>query len=163
MDAFSALMLAGFAGACFVVATTAAVFRPGAWYEALRKPWWRPPNWLFPPAWSLLYVMIATAGWLVWRERGFAGAALPLGVYGLQLLLNGLWSPIFFGLRRLDLAFYELLLLWASILACILLFAPISSLAAWLLVPYLAWVSFAGLLNFTVWQMNRETAQAASS
>ncbi|WP_291294996.1 TspO/MBR family protein [Elioraea sp.] len=162
MDSFSILMLAGFALACFIVATTAAVFRPGAWYESLRKPWWRPPNWLFPPAWSALYVMIAVSGWMVWRERGFAGAALPLGVYGLQLFLNGLWSPIFFGMKRLDLAFYELIGLWLSILACILLFMPISSTAGWLLVPYLGWVSFAGYLNYTVWQMNRDALTASA-
>lgn len=161
MDALSLAVLALFLLACFGVATTAAVYRPGPWYEALRKPWWRPPNWLFPPAWTVLYVMIATAGWLVWRERGFAGAALPLAVYAGQLLLNGLWSPIFFGLKRLDLAFYELLLLWLSIAACILLFAPISAAAAWLMMPYLAWVSFAGALNWTVWRMNRGVVEAA--
>lgn len=162
MDTVSIIMLAGFALACFAVATTAAMFRPGAWYESLRKPWWRPPNWLFPPAWSLLYVMIAVSGWMIWRERGFMDAALPLGVYALQLLLNGLWSPIFFGMKRLDLAFYELIGLWLSIVACILLFAPISATAAWLLVPYLGWVTFAGYLNYTVWQMNRDALAASA-
>ncbi|QXM25432.1 tryptophan-rich sensory protein [Elioraea tepida] len=155
MDALAIAMLAGFLLACFLAASTAAVYRPGPWYESLRKPWWRPPNWLFPPAWAVLYVMIATSGWLVWRERGFVGAALPLAVWGLQLVLNALWSPIFFGLRRLDLAFCELVLLWLSIAACILLFAPISAASAWLMAPYLAWVSFAGMLNYAVWQMNR--------
>jgi tryptophan-rich sensory protein len=159
MDAYTIAMLAGFAAACFAVATTAAVYKPGPWYEGLRKPWWRPPNWLFPPAWTLLYIMIATAGWMIWRERGFAGAALPLGLYGVQLLLNALWSPIFFGMKRLDLAFYELILLWLSIAGCIVLFAPISTTAAWLMVPYLAWVSFAGFLNYTVWQMNRDVLE----
>ena len=91
--------------------------------------------------------MIAVSGWLVWRERGFGGAPLPLGLYAAQLLLNGLWSPIFFGLRRLDLAFYELILLWLSIAACIALSAPISATAAWLLAPYLVWVTIAGCLN----------------
>jgi tryptophan-rich sensory protein len=93
---------------------------------------------------------------MIWRERGFAGAALPLGLYAVQLFLNALWSPIFFGWKRLDLAFYELILLWLSIAGCIALFAPISATAAWLMVPYLAWVSFAGFLNYTVWQMNRD-------
>ncbi len=162
MDLTSILVLAGFLLACFVVATTAAVFRPDAWYEALRKPSWNPPNWLFPPAWTVLYIMIAVSGWLVWRELGCAGAALPLAVFVVQLVLNGLWSPIFFGMKRLDLAFYELTILWVSIVACILLFAPISATAAWLLVPYLAWVSFAGLLNYTVWKLNAEEVPASS-
>jgi tryptophan-rich sensory protein len=162
MDTLSILMLAGFAMACFAVATTAAVFKPGPWYEQLRKPWWNPPNWLFPVAWSILYVMIAVSGWLIWRERGFAGAALPLGLYAAQLLLNGLWSPIFFGMKRLDLAFYELILLWLSILGCIVLFAPISTTAAWLMVPYLAWVTIAGCLNWTVWRLNAGDMRIAS-
>lgn len=160
MDVTSILVLAGFLAACFVVATTAAVFRPDAWYRALRKPSWNPPDWLFPPAWTVLYIMIAVAGWLVWRERGFSGAVLPFAAYVAQLLLNGLWSPIFFGVKRLDLAFYELTLLWASIVVCIILFAPISSTAALLLLPYLAWVSFAGLLNYTIWKLNPEAAPA---
>lgn len=110
---------------------------------------------LLPPARVVLYAMIALAGWLVWREREVTRAAPPLGVCAVRLLLNGLWSPIFFGLRRLDLAFRELVLPWLSILACIILLPPIGAAAAWLLVPYLAWVSFAGVLNWTVWRMNR--------
>jgi tryptophan-rich sensory protein len=80
-------------------------------------------------------------------------------IYGVRLLLNALWSPIFFGMKRLDLAFYELILLCLSIARCIVLFAPISTTAAWLMVPYLAWVSFAGFLNYTVWQMNRDVLE----
>ena len=162
MDPLSLAMLAGFALACFAVATTATVYRPGPWYQRLRKPWWTPPDWMFPVVWSVLYVMIAVSGWLVWRERGFGGAPLPLGLFAVQLLLNGLWSPIFFGLRRLDLAFYELILLWLSIALCIALFAPISATAALLLAPYLVWVTVAGCLNWTVWQMNKGEAGATS-
>ena len=146
--------LLGFVVACVLVASSGAVFRPGAWYESLRKPWWRPPNWLFAPAWTALYIMIAISGWLVWRKAGFAGAAAPLAVYGVQLLLNAAWSGFFFGLRRMDLALVDVSLLWLSILALILLFAPIDATAAWLLVPYLAWVSFAAFLNLTMLRLN---------
>ncbi|MBL6078524.1 tryptophan-rich sensory protein [Belnapia sp. T18] len=145
----------GFFAACFLVACSGAVFRPGDWYENLAKPSWNPPNWLFAPAWTLLYILIAIAGWLVWREAGFVPA---LALYGVQLLLNAGWSAVFFGLKRPDLAFGELVLLWLSILGCILLFAPISTTAAWLMVPYLAWVTFAGALNFAIWQRNPRPA-----
>jgi tryptophan-rich sensory protein len=158
MDLNDILGLIGFFGACFLVATSGAIFRPGDWYENLAKPPWNPPNWLFPPAWTLLYIMIAVAGWLVWRRAGFAGAGLALAVYGVQLLLNAGWSALFFGLRRPDLAMAEVVLLWLSILATILLFAPIHATAAWLMVPYLAWVTFAAVLNYAIWQRNRAMA-----
>ncbi len=147
--------LACFLLACFAAASTGAIFRPGAWYETLDKPSWTPPDWLFPVAWSVLYVAIAVSAWLVWREAGVAGAALPLAVWAVQLLLNGAWSWIFFGLKRMDLAFIEVLALWASIAACIVLFWPINRWASVILVPYLLWSSFAAALNLAVWQRNR--------
>lgn len=137
-----------------LAASTGALFRPGPWYQALNKPAWRPPDWLFGPVWMVLYLMISTAGWRVWREAGLEGAAIPLGIYGLQLVLNALWSAIFFGARRMDLAFYELVALWLSIAATIAVFYPIDPLAGWLLVPYLCWVSFAGILNRRLWVLN---------
>ena len=155
MDLSATLGLLPFLVACFAVALSGAVFRPGNWYEHLAKPWWRPPNWLFGPAWTVLYICIAVSGWLVWRQVGITGAPGAFAVYAVQLLLNAGWSAFSFGLRRLDLAFGELILLWLSIAANIAVFAPISSAAAILLMPYLAWVSFAGVLNFTLWQMNR--------
>lgn len=145
------LPLLGFFGACFATALSGAIFTPGQWYEGLKKPWWRPPNWLFGPAWGVLFIMIAFSGWLVWRE---AGLGFAIAVYGVQLVLNFLWSAFFFGMRRPDYALYDLMLLWLSILACILIFAPISATAAWLMVPYLAWVTFAGWLNFTMLKLN---------
>lgn len=149
-----ALGLAGFLAACFTAATTGAYFRPGAWYRALRKPSWTPPDWLFPIAWSILYVMIAVAGWLVWRSAGFSGAGLALAFWGVHLACNALWSALFFGARRLDLAFGDVLAMWGTLAATIALFAPISPLAAGLLVPYLGWVTFAGALNLDIWRRN---------
>jgi tryptophan-rich sensory protein len=154
MGAPSWLMLLGFVVTCFVAAMTGAFFRPGDWHERLKKPSWRPPNRLFAPVWTVLYVMIAVSGWLVWREAGFASAALPLSVYALQLLLNAAWTPLFFGLHRPDLAFVDIVLVWLSIVATIVLFFPIHLGAALLLVPYLAWVTFAAALNFAIWRLN---------
>lgn len=144
-----------FVGACVVAALSGVLFPPGRWYETLRKPSWRPPNWLFGPAWTILYGTIAVAGWLVWKKAGWEGAAVPLTIYGVQLVLNAAWSGIFFGLKRMDLAFAELVLLWIAILATIVSFHGIDPGAAWLLVPYLLWVTFAGILNFTMWRLNR--------
>ena len=150
----SILELAGFILACFLAAAMGAFFRPGEWYERLKKPSWRPPNRLFAPVWTVLYVMIAVSGWLVWREVGFAGAVLPLAVYALQLLLNAAWTPLFFGLHRPDFALVDIVLVWLAIVATIVLFLPIHLAAALLLIPYLAWVTFATALNFAIWRLN---------
>ncbi len=152
MSTPDAIGLAGFLAAVIAVAASGASFKPGAWYESLNRPSWRPPNWLFGPAWAILYAMIAAAGWLVWRRVGFGSA---LAVYGVQLLLNAGWSAVFFGLHRPGLALGEITLLWFSIVATIAMFAPIDPLAAELLLPYLAWVTFAGALNRSIWRMNR--------
>ena len=145
-----------FLAACFCAALSGALFRPGQWYEKLAKPSWRPPNWLFPPAWTVLYFCMATAAWLVW-QTGDARSTVALAVFGVQLVVNAGWSAVFFGLRRVDWAFAELILLWLSIAATIAVFAPISTGAALLLAPYLAWVTFAGALNLSIWQLNRRT------
>ena len=160
MDAYSMLALLGFMGACFLAAITGAMFRPGDWYEQLAKPSWRPPNRLFAPVWTVLYITIAVSGWLVWREAGFAGATVPLTIYAVQLVLNAAWSPLVFGLRRPDFGFLDIVLLWLTIIATVVLFNPISVGAAWLLLPYLAWVTFAAALNFTVWRINRSMARS---
>jgi tryptophan-rich sensory protein len=160
MDSTGLLALAGFFGACFLTASSGAIFKPGQWYEELAKPWWRPPNWLFPPAWAVLFATIAVAGWLVWRTAGFAGAAVPLAIYAVQLGFNFAWSALFFGMRRPDLAMLEVMALWGSILATILNFHTVDPFAAWLLVPYLCWVTFAAGLNCAIWRLNR-TARVA--
>jgi translocator protein len=155
MDIFSIIVFVGFVGICFLAAATGAMFRPGNWYEQLRKPAWRPPNWVFPPAWTFLYLTIAVSGWLVWRTSGFAGAAFPFAIYLVQLILNASWSPIFFGMGRPDLAFIEVVMLWLSIIATIAAFHRVNAVAAWLLLPYLAWVTFAAALNLAIWRLNR--------
>lgn len=146
------LALGLFFGAAVATASSGAIFSPGAWYAGLAKPRWNPPDWLFGPAWAVLFCAIAVAGWLVWRAAGFGPALIA---YAVQLVLNAAWSWLFFGLRRPDLAFCELCLLWLSIALCIALFLPVSGTAALLFAPYLAWVTFAGVLNFTLWRLNR--------
>lgn len=146
--------LLGFVAVNVAAALSGMFFRPGQWYERLNKPRWRPPNWLFPIAWTVLYTMIAISGWLVWEAAPLSESWPALTAYGVQVVLNGCWSGIFFGMRRLGWAMIELLGLWASIVAMIVLFWPISELAALLLLPYLFWASFAGLLNFAMWRLN---------
>lgn len=158
MTEIDVLGFAGFLGACCVAAVTGAYFRPGPWYRDLRKPSWTPPNWLFPVAWTILYVLIATSGWLVWRTAGFSGAGLALGVYGLHLVTNALWSALFFGVHRIDLAFLDVTAMWLTLAVTIALFLPISPLAALLLAPYFAWVTFAGALNLDIWRRNPAAA-----
>ena len=147
--------LISFLSICLLAASSGAVFKPGSWYASLTKPRWCPPNWLFPAAWSLLYLTIAVAGWLVWLVAGFWGAEMAFVFYGVHLVLNFAWSVIFFGLRRMDWAFYEIILFWLTLVATILLFYEVSRTAAYLLVPYLAWATFAGALNYAVWQLNK--------
>jgi translocator protein len=123
-----------------------------SWYSHLAKPSCNPPNWVFAPVWTALYVMIAVAGWLIWRKTGFKNRAL--GIWGTQLALNFNWSLIFFGGHQLGGALIDLIGLWLTIAAAISAFWRIDRRAAWLFVPYLAWVSFAGVLNFWIWQLN---------
>ena len=136
---------------CFGAAAIGSQFMPGPWYEALAKPSWNPPNWIFGPVWTVLYGMMAVAAWLVWRRHGFAGA---LALFVLQLGLNVVWSWLFFGLESPGLAVVDIAALWLAILATILAFRKLSPPAAALLVPYLMWVSFAAALNFTIWRLN---------
>lgn len=146
-----------FVGVCLAVgllgsiATTPEV---GGWYRTLNKPTWNPPDSVFGPVWTALYITMGIAAWLVWKKWGFSAARIPLGLFGLQLVLNAAWSWIFFGMHRPDLAFVEILFLWLAIVATMVAFFRCSQLAGWLLTPYLAWVSFAAVLNFTIWRMN---------
>jgi tryptophan-rich sensory protein len=124
------------------------------WYRELTKPSWNPPAWVFGPVWTTLYVMMATAAWLVWQQRGLAAAAGPLALFCVQLALNIAWSWIFFGMHQVGWAFVDLVLLWLAIAATMVAFFKRSTYAGLLLVPYLAWVSFAGALNFAIWRLN---------
>jgi benzodiazapine receptor len=123
-------------------------------YGQLRQPAWAPPAWVFGPVWSLLYMAMAVAAWIVWRERSWARARGALGLFVAQLALNALWSWLFFAWHRGALAFVDIVLLILLIVSTIVAFARIRRLAAWLLAPYLAWVCFAAALNFAVWQLN---------
>ncbi len=139
---------------CLAVGAAGALLtRPhlGAWYRDLRKPRWNPPDVVFGPVWTALYVMMAVAAWLVWR----AGAPFRLVPFAVQLALNLGWSGLFFALRRPGVAAVELVLLWLAIVTTMIAFAPASLTAALLLVPYLLWVTFAGALNVRIWALNR--------
>jgi tryptophan-rich sensory protein len=127
---------------------------PGEWYAVLRKPAWTPPGWVFGPVWTALYLMMALALLIVWERRGLGGARVAVGLFAAQLALNVAWSGIFFGLRMPGVAFGELVLLWAAILATAVAFWRESVAAGALLLPYLVWVTFAGALNFAVWRLN---------
>lgn len=124
------------------------------WYAALMKPSWTPPNWVFGPVWSALYLCMAIAAWLVWRRAGFPGAGLALALFAVQLVLNVAWSAIFFWAHRPGLAFAEIAFLWLTILATTLAFRPLSRAAAWLMSPYLLWVAYAATLNYGIWRLN---------
>jgi tryptophan-rich sensory protein len=132
-------------------ASFGAMFRPGAWYEVLAKPAWTPPNWLFGPVWTVLYIMIAIAGWLVWRVHP---SGRPIAIWAVALILNALWSWLFFGRQQIGLALVDIVLLWLGILAFVVAAWPRSRLAALLFVPYLAWVGYATALNAAIWRLN---------
>jgi benzodiazapine receptor len=139
------------AGALGAIATTPEI---EGWYRTLTKPSWNPPDWIFGPVWTMLYILMAVAAWLVWRPAGIASAATPLMLFAVQLVLNIAWSWIFFGLHQPGWAFGEIVLLWLAIVATTAAFFRSSKIAGWMMLPYLAWVSFAAVLNFTIWRMN---------
>lgn len=148
------LSLVPFIAAVFVVALSGAVFMPGDWYRSLDKPSWTPPDWLFGPAWTVLYIMIAVAGWLVWTSAGL-GAALAAWI--LNLLFNGAWSWLMFGRRRIAAALADAVAMLATIVAFMILAWPSSPTATWLFAPYLAWVAFAATLNASLLKRNPAT------
>ena len=150
----SALGLAVALVLTFSAAFVGSRFPADDWYAGIRKPAWNPPNWLFGPVWGILYLLMAIAAWLVWRKSGFAGAVLPLGLFVVQLGLNAAWSWIFFGRHQLGLALIEILALWGAILATLMAFWRLNPVSGILLVPYLLWVTFAAVLNLTLWRLN---------
>ncbi|MBN1424519.1 tryptophan-rich sensory protein [Candidatus Fermentibacteria bacterium] len=146
--------------AWLAVSFTAAAFggmasaRAGDFYLLLVRPPWAPPAWVFAPAWTLLYFLMGVAAWLVWREGGFRGARTGLSLFLIQLAVNALWTWLFFVWRVGAVAFGEILILWVLILCTIVAFWRVRPMAGVLLLPYLAWVSFASALTYAVWQGN---------
>lgn len=125
------------------------------WYAGLTKPSWNPPNWIFGPVWTTLYLLMGIAVYRVWRNTTngpLVKSALALFI--VQFVLNFFWSIIFFRYHQLQGAFIELLVMWVAIFLTIIAFSKVDKLAAWLLVPYISWVSFAGMLNYTIWRLN---------
>ncbi len=142
-----------FLAACFAVGATGGLFPPGTWYQALRKPWFTPPNWAFPVTWTTLYICMALAGarLAIQPDNGIA-----MALWSLQIALNGLWTPVFFGLRRMRLGLLVLGALWLSVAVSIMAFWPVDPVASLLFLPYLLWVSIAGALNWSVIRLNPE-------
>ncbi|MCX7141854.1 MAG: tryptophan-rich sensory protein [Proteobacteria bacterium] len=133
------------------VATASSV---ATWYQALAKPSFNPPNWIFAPVWTTLFFMMAIAGWRVWRRDGLRGARSALMLFALQLVLNVSWSIVFFGLRSIGAALVEILVLLLAILATTVLFWQRDRAAGMLFIPYACWVAFATVLNAALWRLN---------
>lgn len=152
------LPLAGWVVLCLAVGGVGGAWTStsvSTWYPTLQKPAWTPPAFVFGPVWTTLYILMGTAAWRIWRRGGFREASVPLSAFLAQLALNLIWSGLFFGLRQPGFAFAEVILLWCAILATLVLFARRDETAAWLLAPYLAWVTFATALNGAIWLLNR--------
>lgn len=147
----SLLVAAACLAAVAVVGYFGSRFRPGVWYQALDKPPWTPPDWLFGPVWTLLYLFIAIAGWLIFTRLR---TNLARGLWVAQLVLNGLWSWLFFGLQRPGLALVDIVLLLAAIVVLLIHLAPRQRASFWLLVPYAVWVGYALTLNAAIVLMN---------
>ena len=149
--------LAGFVAGCLAVGWLGGLVTETSidtWYPTLEKPSWTPPNLAFPAVWTILYVLMGVAAWLVWRDGAPGRRLRPLGLFVLQLLLNAVWTSFFFGLRSPGLALLDIALLLAAILATILAFRRVNRIAAWLLLPYLCWTGYAAALTFAIWRMN---------
>ena len=138
--------------ACFVAASTGSLFPTDDWYKSLKKPLWNPPDWLFPIAWSILYVMIAFVGMRISQAANEFRFAVAL--WALQISLNTIWTPVFFGLHKIRLAMGFMIGLWSTVLAMVLSYWYIDVLASALLIPYFLWVSFAAVLNYKIMSLN---------
>ena len=140
----------------FLAAAIGSIFTSssvGGWFQGIQKPSFSPPNWIFGPVWTILFFLMGCSLYLVWRsnKEGKKNAYL---IFGIQLVLNVLWSALFFGFQNPGFAFAEIIVLWFFIIWNIFMFRKFSSNAAWLLAPYLLWVSFAAYLNFSIWRLN---------
>jgi translocator protein len=156
------LTLAGFLAAAFGAASTGTLFSPGAWYRTLSKPSWTPPDWLFPIAWTLLYLAMSIAAWRV-AYAGDAWVLPALALWSWQIVMNALWSPVFFGLRRLGAALVVISFLWLAVALTTAVFLYVDAVAGYLMVPYLVWVSYAGALNAALWRANPEAPRGLAA
>ena len=138
----------GFTGSFF---TSGSV---GTWYTTLNKPSFNPPNWIFAPVWTILFIMIGISFYIAWSKGFLTRKWIPISIYALNLLLNLLWSLLFFGLKTPLISFIEIIALWIVIVVNIIIFYKISKVSGILMIPYLLWVSFASVLNYSIYQLN---------
>ena len=139
-------------GAISGLFTTAEI--PG-WYQTINKPSWNPPSWIFGPVWTTLYILMGISLFLIWKSDANEHVKkTAISLFAIQLIFNFFWSFIFFKQHQIGWAFAEIIVMWIFILLTIFAFAPINKVAAWLLVPYISWVSFASILNYTIWRLN---------
>jgi len=154
------LALLIFIGLALAAGAVGAAFSPGLspatdhWYELLAKPDWSPPNRWFGPVWTVLYVLMGICAWLIWGERYHRGRRAALAAYSIQLLLNALWAPLFFGAHSIGAGLFVIVALWMSVVWTVREFAVVRVLAAAMLTPYLLWVTFASALNLAIWKLN---------
>jgi tryptophan-rich sensory protein len=128
----------------------------GRWYQQIKRPEWNPPNWIFGPVWTILYIMMGVALYLIWKSNvAKEKKRTAIILWSVQLLFNFFWSFIFFNQHQIGLALVEIICLWVLLLLNIFSFAKINKTAAWLLVPYISWVSFAAILNYAIWELNK--------
>lgn len=146
------LLLAFIAALVGTMATNSSV---DTWYRTLQKPAWNPPDWLFAPVWTLLYIAMSVAAWRVWRVGSAADARRTVRLFGAQLALNALWSILFFGLQRPGAALIDVIVLWLVLIRLYVRFRSVDRVAGWLWTPYVLWVSYAALLNAAIWELNR--------
>ncbi len=126
----------------------------GSWYQTINKPTWNPPGWIFGPVWTTLYILMGIAFYLVWRSPESKAKRTAMVLFSIQLILNFFWSFIFFDQQQIGMALAEIMALWVFILLSIFAFAKVNKTAAWLLVPYISWVSFATMLTYAIWRLN---------
>jgi tryptophan-rich sensory protein len=154
MDILALIISIAIAQAAGIIGSIFTVKSIATWYAELSKPSWNPPGWVFAPVWTVLYTLMGIAAYLVWQKSGTEQMSLAFAVYGIHLILNTLWSIIFFGVQKPGLAFAEILILLVFVLWTAVLFFMIHPVAGLLLIPYLLWVSFASVLNYTLWRLN---------
>ena len=148
------LGLVGWFVLCFGIAWIGSLAGQDQWYADLRRSPFNPPDWVFPVVWTILYALMAIAAWLVWKKKGFLNARIPLGLFFLQLILNGLWPWLFFEFHEIGWAFADIVALWIFLALTLASFWVENPPAGVLLVPYLGWISYAAFLNYIIWRIN---------